>query len=326
MHTFPWPLLVASFWLATYFLAPPAHAQERVPLRAAFRGEFLPEGTELVILSKDAQIEKDGRYQPEFVPVDRYPTDRFDGARRDRLTVGGKSSRLHAGTESSGKLYFLYALTPDSLLYWSYSAERDSLKFDVVRTGVMSVAPVYVSDVRRDVLEELFSRRVTVRMPSLSSEDENQEGRGADESDAKGSGPSPSDTDPIAPHGETAHSGTGMQGARTASADDPASHSGSAASELVPHSAGAAPSNPAIGRSNRDSEHVPPVATAARLDTDESSTFGLNTVLILVLVLLSAAAGAAVSARKYRRDVSRLRQEVQALGNRLRSLDRQDRL
>lgn len=142
-----------------------ALAQDTVHLRPSFRAEFLPPGTEIVILSKDAGPIRDGRVQPEFIPVDRYPRQRFAGMQKDRLGSGGRSEKTIEPSPKARRLYFLYALTPDSTVYWSYSAKRDSLKFDVVSTGVMSVAPVTSPAARRDVLETFFQPRVIVHMP-----------------------------------------------------------------------------------------------------------------------------------------------------------------
>ncbi|MEX0747795.1 MAG: hypothetical protein WD275_07325 [Rhodothermales bacterium] len=145
-----------------------APAQDTVHLRPSFRAEYLPPGTEIVVLSKDAGLIKDGRVQPEFIPVDRYPRERFSGLQKDRLGSRGMSVGVVETSPRARKLYFLYALTPDSTLYWSFSTQRDSLKFDVVSTGVMSVAPITSPEVRSDVISVFFQPRVIVHMPEDS--------------------------------------------------------------------------------------------------------------------------------------------------------------
>ena len=149
-----------------------AMAQDGVHLRPSYRAEFLPPGTEIVVLTKEAGVVKDGRVQPEFIPLGRYPRERIAGIRKDRLGQRGLSEMVFQPSPRSRTLYFLYALTPDSTLYWSYSAQRDSLKFDVVSTGVMSVAPVPSASVRSDVLGMFFQPRVIVHMPEDRVEDE----------------------------------------------------------------------------------------------------------------------------------------------------------
>lgn len=162
-------LLVASCLAC---LAPAAHAQDGVALRAAYQGRFLPEGTEMVVLQKPALVQRAGAYQPEFVPLAGFPTnpDLFYG--RDTLGRTGHTSRRFPRTQETGHLYFLYARTPDSTLYWSYSAQKDSLKFDVVAKGVMSVAPITDPAAQRSVHNAFFRparERVTVVMREESA-------------------------------------------------------------------------------------------------------------------------------------------------------------
>ena len=157
-------LLVAACLCAAFFIAVPAQAQVETPLRASHQGSFLPEGTEIIVLTEPGRHVRDGRYQPEFFPARDFPRTSSGTPRRDRLDATGHSNRSYAATQESGRLYFIYALTPDSTLYWSYSALRDSLKYDVVSTGVMSVAPVASAEVREAVMRTFFKPRVRVIM------------------------------------------------------------------------------------------------------------------------------------------------------------------
>ncbi len=157
-------LLVAASLCTALAPIRPASAQTEMPLRASYQGQFLPEGTEIIILSKEGRVQRDGRFQPEFIPTGEFPRTSRSALRRDRLGNNGRSNRGYVATQESGRLYFIYALAPDSTLYWSYSAQRDSLKYDVVSTGVMSVAPVPTSEIRDDVLRSFFQSRVSVVM------------------------------------------------------------------------------------------------------------------------------------------------------------------
>lgn len=137
-------------------LAPPGRAQERTTLKAAYQGRFLPEGTELIVLHKAATSPPDSTIQPEFIARAAYPRRLDLVLRRDHLDARGETRATYPRTQPSRQRYFLYARTPDSTLYWSFSAERDSLKFDVVNKGVMSVAPVRDEAARRDILRLFF--------------------------------------------------------------------------------------------------------------------------------------------------------------------------
>lgn len=147
-------------------LAPirPASAQTEMSLRASYQGNLLPEGTEIIVLSKEGRVQREGRYQPEFFSTREFPRSGPGVLLRDRLGATGRSARRFTPSQESGRLYFIYALTPDSTLYWSYSALRDSLKYDVANTGVMSVAPIPAPDIRDAVLATFFRPRVTVVM------------------------------------------------------------------------------------------------------------------------------------------------------------------
>ena len=165
-------LLVAASLCAALAPIGSASAQNAMPLRASYQGKFLPEGTEIIILSKEGRVQRDGRYQPEFFPTRDFPRDGRRTLRRDRLDDAGLSTRKYDGTQGSGRLYFIYALAPDSTLYWSYSAQRDSLKYDVVTTGVMSVAPVPGDEIRDEILGRYFRQRITVVMRGEDEGDE----------------------------------------------------------------------------------------------------------------------------------------------------------
>ena len=157
-------LLVAVGLCAAFSFTDSALAQADIRLRASYQGAFLAEGTEIVVLTEPGRHIRDGRYQPEFFPARDFPRTSSGTPRRDRLDATGHSNRSYAATQESGRLYFIYALTPDSTLYWSYSALRDSLKYDVVSTGVMSVAPVPSAEVRDAVMRTFFRPRVRVVM------------------------------------------------------------------------------------------------------------------------------------------------------------------
>ena len=158
-----------------------ASARDQVPIRASYQGQFLPDGTELIVLSKDGRLQRQDRYQPEFLPMSDYPRHDAGPTSTDRLGDDGRSVGTYARTQSDGRLYFIYALAPDSTLYGSYSADRDSLKFDVIHSGVMSVAPITADEIRGEVLASFFSQRVTVLMPSdyMSAEPAADLGNGA---------------------------------------------------------------------------------------------------------------------------------------------------
>ncbi len=128
--------------LLLLFLAPTALAQTQVRLRLAYQGRFLPEGTAIVVLGKPVDVPPDSVIQPQFFSEITYPRGGTTVILRDTLAASGFSRKTIPKSSDARMRYFLYALTPDGTLYWSYSALRDALKFDVVEKGVMSIAPV----------------------------------------------------------------------------------------------------------------------------------------------------------------------------------------
>ncbi|QXD15574.1 hypothetical protein GQ464_001110 [Rhodocaloribacter litoris] len=132
-----------------------ALAQESVRLRLAHQGTFLPPNTEVLILTRPVTETGAEAAQPVFLSFADYPRDRAHLFRRDTLASDGRSRHAVPRTADAGQRYFLYARTPDGTLYWSYSALRNALKYDVVETGVMSVAPV-MDPQAREVIATLF--------------------------------------------------------------------------------------------------------------------------------------------------------------------------
>ncbi len=138
-------------------LAPTALAQNQVRLRLAYQGQFLPEGTAIVVLGRPVDVPRDSVIQPQFFSEITYPRGGATIILRDTLAASG-FSRLSIPKSSDARMrYFLYALTPDGTLYWSYSALRDALKYDVVEKGVMSIAPVSGVVARSDIKQLFFS-------------------------------------------------------------------------------------------------------------------------------------------------------------------------
>jgi hypothetical protein len=117
---------------------------------------MLPQGTEIIVLQKPAEVTLDGIYQPEFFARTAYPLRRDLLLRRDALNGAHRTRTTYPRSQDAGVVYFLYALAPDSTLYWSFSPPKDSLKFDVVNQGVMSVAPVLDAAAGREIIEAFF--------------------------------------------------------------------------------------------------------------------------------------------------------------------------
>ncbi|NBB87726.1 MAG: hypothetical protein GVY12_16075 [Bacteroidetes bacterium] len=140
-------------------LVVPATAQE-VPFRLVHQGNLLPEGTAVVVLEEAVDPSAAGRIQPRFIDRDDYPRDPAAVSFRDTLNARGRTTESYPRTQSARTLYFIYARTPDDTIYWSYSAQEDQLKFDVVATGAMSVAPA-----PDDAAEELRGRFFTSDAP-----------------------------------------------------------------------------------------------------------------------------------------------------------------
>jgi hypothetical protein len=143
--------------LLLLFLAPTALAQNQVRLRLAYQGRFLPEGTVIVVLGKPVDVPPDSVIQPRFFSEITYPRGVASIILRDTLAASGFSRQSIPKSSEARMRYFLYALTPDGTLYWSYSALRDALKYDVVEKGVMSIAPVSGVVATSDIKQLFFS-------------------------------------------------------------------------------------------------------------------------------------------------------------------------
>ncbi len=133
-----------------------AAGQEMVHLRLVHQGHFLPEGTRVVVLVKNVEPGEADKLQPVFFPLMRYPRDPAPLILRDSLDDTGRTRNLFPPTRRSGRLYFVYALVPGGEIYWSYSAKRRELKYDVVEKGVMSVAPVESGVTLADLRQRFF--------------------------------------------------------------------------------------------------------------------------------------------------------------------------
>lgn len=166
---------VTSF-IVLLTLALPTQAQGLVQLRLSHNGNFLPGGTEVIVIDKQGVREDNTRYQPEFLAPDSFPIALSAIVNRDRLDINARTLTTYPPTRQQGRLYFIYALTPDSVLYWSYSATRAQPKYDVVQTGVMSVAPVEDAEARHIIMEIFFTPPATTatntrpESPTASSE------------------------------------------------------------------------------------------------------------------------------------------------------------
>lgn len=147
----PWGMLLALVFVAG--TAWPATAQE-VPFRLVHQGDLLPEGTAVVVLEEAVDPSATGRIQPRFIDRNNYPRDASAVSFRDTLNARGRTDATFPRTQNARVLYFIYARTPDETIYWSYSAQEDQLKFDVVQTGAMSVAPAPAD--AADDLRQLF--------------------------------------------------------------------------------------------------------------------------------------------------------------------------
>ncbi|MEX2399755.1 MAG: hypothetical protein WD423_03220 [Rhodothermales bacterium] len=305
IRTYASPLTVMALAAALCLpaLCVPAHGQEQVRLRASYQGGFLPDGTSVVVLARDARVEQGGRIQPEFIPRESYPRREELVHRRDVLEDGGFSSRRYERSDRADRVYFLYALGPDSTLYWSYSAERDALKFDVVSTGVMSVAPIRTSEVRDDILDAFFGQRVVVRMPGDGSEvDQAERGGAMPEVDAGTTSPAAQGADGYTePQLEgAAETGTAGDTGRPDAGVGDESGTEHAAAQLMD------PGERAAAQRNTGERAAQGVGTSA----DPPVGGGIPLVPFAVLALGAAAVGAAYFARKYYREARRLRLQL----------------
>lgn len=288
-------VLVAASVCVALAPARSASAQGGVPIRASYQGQFLPEGTEIVVLTREGRVQRDGRYQPEFFPTRDFPRQSRSTLRRERLAEAGRSNRVYEGTQESGRLYFLYALAPDSTLYWSYSAKRDSLKYDVVSSGVMSVAPVPTPEMRDDILSSFFRSRVTVVIRGQESREPVQDDR------------------------ETGGAGDDLS---NFSLTDLEVDSASITTAEVPPPSdlrGAAHDTAAIAQTD-----TPPAATALRPARAASSGVMLSPSFawFLVILLVCVIGVPAYVARTSRAELKQVRREMLALRHRMASRDK----
>ncbi|MFQ5570461.1 MAG: hypothetical protein ACE5G0_12340 [Rhodothermales bacterium] len=158
---FPKPLFLFFVVLCVLGAVPSAAQetetrQEDVLLRLAHGGVFLPEGTALVVLADTVAPAPDAIIQPRFLAPGTYPLNAASVLRQDTLGVGGRTRARYAKTQSSGMRYFVYARTQQGTVYWSYSALKDSAKYDTVAKGVMAVAPIAGAAVREQVIQTFF--------------------------------------------------------------------------------------------------------------------------------------------------------------------------
>jgi len=154
------PLALVLGLVLAACLVVPAAAQE-VPFRLVHQGDLLPEGTAVVVLEEAVDPSATGRIQPRFIDRDEYPRDPAALSFRDTLNTRGRTDATFPRTQNARVLYFLYARTPDDAIYWSYSAQEDQLKFDVVQTGAMSVAPA-PDDAAADLRQLFFATDIPV--------------------------------------------------------------------------------------------------------------------------------------------------------------------
>ncbi len=183
-----------------------ATAQDRVHLRLAYRGQFLPEGTAIVVLGQPVDTPPDSTIQPQFFSKISYPRTGFPIVLRDTIGTSGVSSKTIPKSSVAGMRYFIYALTPGGTLYWSYSALRDALKFDVVEKGVMSIAPVSGPVAESDIKQLFFSET-----PDREGASQTEAGTSAAETPPLATPPEPADTQPPdaqAPDGDPTDSGS----------------------------------------------------------------------------------------------------------------------
>lgn len=148
-------LLLGGLLCSAAFAQVPTRQQETL-LRLSYGGNFLPERTAVVVLV-DQDTTTRGATQPLFIPLATYPLQTALVLQQDTLNFEGRTSAEYATTRTSRNRYFIYARTPAGTLYWSYSALKDSLKFDTIESGVMSVAPVRDSTTAANIVSTFFS-------------------------------------------------------------------------------------------------------------------------------------------------------------------------
>ncbi|MCH8960089.1 MAG: hypothetical protein IH820_01845 [Bacteroidetes bacterium] len=156
--------VLVSLLLGSLFGVAPGAAQdtptESVPLRLVHGGDFLPRGTAIVVLADQGEIEPGASLQPRFLAPDAYPLQRASVVRHDTLDARGAARARYPTTKSTGTRYFIYARTPEETVYWSYSAQKDSIKYDTIDRGVMAVAPIRDRAAREQVVQTFFEPSV----------------------------------------------------------------------------------------------------------------------------------------------------------------------
>ncbi len=152
--------LLVYFLFGSLFGVAPGAAQdtpaESVTLRLVHGGDFLPRGTALVVLDDRSGNEPGPSLQPRFLAPDAYPLQAASVMRHDTLDAGGLTRARYPTTKTTGVRYFIYARTPEETVYWSYSAQKDSIKYDTIHRGVMAVAPINDPAVREQVVRTFF--------------------------------------------------------------------------------------------------------------------------------------------------------------------------
>ena len=155
-HLFASLLLGSLFGVTLSAAQDTGQSPEGISLRLSHGGDFLPRGTALVVLMEQQGAEPGTPLQPRFLAPDAYPLQTALVLRYDTLGAGGATRGRYPTTKTSGARYFIYARTPEGTVYWSYSALKDSIKFDTVSRGVMAVAPNIDPTAREQVIQTLF--------------------------------------------------------------------------------------------------------------------------------------------------------------------------
>ena len=160
--------------LGSLFVAAPGAAQDpsaaSVPLRLVHGGNFLPQGTAVVVLAEQGEAEPGASLQPRFLALDAYPRQTASVLRQDTLDARGITRTRYPITKDAGVRYFIYARTPQERMYWSYSAQKDSIKYDIVNRGVMAVAPIREAAAREEVVQTFFEGMTPVALASAEAD------------------------------------------------------------------------------------------------------------------------------------------------------------
>ena len=152
--------VLVGLLLGSLFGVAPGAAQdtpaEGVVLRLVHGGDFLPRGTALVVLVDQGEIEPGASLLPRFLAPDAYPLQTASVVHHDTLDARGATRARYSTTKSTGARYFIYARTPEETVYWSYSARKDSIKYDTIDRGVMAMAPIRETAAREQVVQTFF--------------------------------------------------------------------------------------------------------------------------------------------------------------------------